>query len=136
MFSYSVCTLAFPPHTHTHTLPSLYLLFPTSPHMAKGDSSCDASCAPGAGCLGPNNSTLCGTCRRLEDNSNTCDTVPVPLPGGVDATAITLGIIIPLLIIVLAVLTALGIWGGVVLSKKWRRGRKGSFDIVVSSSVA
>lgn len=101
-----------------------------------GDSSCDASCAPGAGCLGPNSPSLCGTCRRLEDNSNTCNAVPTPPPSDNNATAIALGIIIPLLIIILVALAVLGAWGGVVLSKRWRGGKKGSFDVAVSSFIS
>lgn len=103
-----------------------------SPLLVTGGASCDSSCAPGAGCLGPNNPSLCGVCRRLEDNSNTCDAVPTPPPRSSNSMAIILGVVIPIVIIILLVLLALGIWGAVVLSRRWKEGRNGSFDVTVS----
>ena len=120
----------------TSSLHSFSLPPSLSPSLT-GGASCDGSCPPGAGCLGPNDASLCGTCRQLDDGSNTCNAVPAPSPGGVNSTAIALGIIIPLLVIILLILVGLGVWGAIVLAKRWRVNKQGSFDVapIVVSTV-
>ena len=48
-----------------------------------GDASCDQSCDEGAGCLGPNDPGLCGSCLQ-----GSCDIGPSPTSASCDPTSI------------------------------------------------
>ena len=88
---------------------------------------CSSSCLTNAGCLGPDDPALCGSC-DLVGTFDPCDTGSTE---GSSNTAVIVGVVVPLVGVVLLVLVGLGVWGCVVGAKKWREGRQGSFDISV-----
>lgn len=119
-------------HSHTHTY--------TRTHTHAVTASCHSSCPSGAGCLGPNDRTLCGTCPQ---STNTCSIGPAPTPSSCDPTPIpwwpptqlpysaVFGVFFTFIAIVLAVLVVMVIVG-VKLYKRLKKSRKRSFDINVS----
>ena len=114
-------------HTHTYT------------HTSTADASCDASCPEGAGCLGPGDSALCGTC--LQDGDlNTCLIGPTPSSSSssdsCDSEELTntagFGVLYTVIAIAALILLAVAIYGGIKLYKKMKEGRKGIFNVNVS----
>lgn len=66
---------------------------------------------------------------------NPCDFVAVSPPAATsaDITGIVVGVVVGLVVIVaLAILIPLGIWGCIVVKRRYKELRKGSFDISVS----
>ncbi len=119
MLHYSGHMLTPPPHTHTHT----------------ESASCSPTCDLNAGCLGPVSGALCGSCTILAGGVNPCDIIP-PAPSSVDSstTLIIVGVVVGIVAVVLLVLVPLGIWGCVVVGRRYHALRQGSFDISVSDS--
>ena len=98
---------------------------------------CHSSCPTNSGCLGPNNSSLCGSC-NLIGTFDPCEEDPISEPTVTSATEsntpVILGVVLTVACIVLLVLLGLGVWACVIFTKKWKESRKGSFDISVSHS--
>ena len=105
-------------------------------------ASCDSSCTSGAGCLGPDNSELCGRC-YITSAINSCDTVSPPdsessagdcvdwWPPTQQPFSVIFGIFFVVLgVIVLVILIAIfiAVW---ILYRCYHDSQKGSYNIVV-----
>lgn len=93
-------------------------------------ASCHATCPAGAGCLGPNDPALCGSCDLVGGTFDPCETGPAP--SSRSNTGVIVGVVVVVLLVVIVVLVGLGVWVGVVCIRRWKERKKGSFDISVS----
>ncbi len=104
------------------------ILYVSSPIAS---ASCSSFCEANAGCLGPVGVASCGSCATLAGGVNPCDIIP-STPSPVDITTIIVAVVASIVGIALLVLLPLGIWGCVVVGRRYKELRQGSFDISVS----
>ncbi len=87
--------------------------------------------------MGPgiNITALCGTCSLIAGGLDTCDFVTVPPTAATnDITGIIVGVVVGLVFVVaLLILVPLVIWGSIVVGRRYKELRQGSFDISVRS---
>lgn len=103
-------------------------------------ASCHDTCVGGAGCLGPMDPSLCGTCYEglceigATPTSSSCDPTPIPYWPPVEMPySLLFGILFAFCGLLLLCLVLLGVWVMCRVCKRIRAGRNGSFDIQVSS---
>ena len=102
-----------------------------------GTASCDSSCQFNAGCLGPNNSSLCGLC-DLVGNFDPCMPDPTDTPSGGGGENV--GVVVIVVCLVTVLLVGLGVLLSLVLfavcRKKWHQRKIGTFNVRVSAQVS
>ena len=111
---------------------------PPTPHAA--GASCHSSCQNGAGCLGPSDQTLCGTCLQSIDTCSigpaptlpSCDPTPIPWwpPTQLPYSAI-FGVFFTFIAIIVLVVLGVLVFLGIKLYMRLKESQKGSFDINV-----
>lgn len=97
------------------------------------EASCHSTCLPNAGCLGPNDPALCGSCNLVGGTFDPCAASPTPTAASRSNVGVIVGVVVAVLLVVIVVFAGLGVWVGVVCTRKWKEGRMGSFDISVSN---
>ena len=102
-----------------------------------GSATCHPSCPTNAGCLGPNDAALCGSCISIGGINPCAGGTPAtaataaPTEGGGSNVGVVVGVVIVVLVVV-AVLAMLGILLFILCRRKLKKGKMGSFDITVS----
>ena len=106
-------------------------------YTLSGEASCHEACEVGAGCLGPSDPDLCGSCDEgfceigATPTTASCDPTPIPYwPPTELPYSLLFGALFAICGLVLLGLVLLGGWVVYRICKRLRTGRKDTFDIV------